>query len=77
MTKSKSDKRIPRIVEEVGTSIATVPLTDQDRLALDQMCSTIGMTTVNVIRLALWHYAHHLDIDLPVQTFGIRRDTTH
>jgi hypothetical protein len=73
----KVDKRIPKVVEEVGTSIATVPLTDLDRAALDEMCSAAGVTTVNLIRLALWHYAHHLDIDLPVQVFGIRRDRTH
>jgi len=72
------DKRIPKIVEETGTSIITIPVTDNDRAALDEMCSVAGVTTVNVIRLALWHYAkHHLDLDLPVQIFGIRRDTTH
>jgi hypothetical protein len=74
---TKADKRIPRIVEETGTSILTVPLTDADRAAIDEMAGAIGMTAVNVVRLALWHYGHHLGLDLPVHIFGVRRDTTH
>jgi hypothetical protein len=74
---TKSEKRIPKIVEETGTSIVTVPLTDADRAAIDEMASATGVTVVNVIRLALWHYGHHLGIDLPVHIFGVRRDTTH
>jgi hypothetical protein len=74
---TKADKRIPKIVEETGTSIVTVPLTDTDRAALDEMCRAAGVTTVNIIRLALWHYSHHLGLDLPTPVFGIRRDPTH
>jgi hypothetical protein len=52
-------------------------LTDQDRAALDEMAGATGMTIVNVLRLALWHYGQHLDLDLPVHIFGVRRDLTH
>lgn len=74
---TKPDKRVPKIVEETGTSILTVPLTDHDRAVLDEMAAAAGATAVNVVRLALWHYARHLDLDVPLQTFGVRRDTHH
>ena len=64
---------VPAIVEEVGSSVLTIPLTDADRAALDEMAGAAGVSCVNVVRLALWHYGRHLGIDLPIQIFGVRR----
>jgi hypothetical protein len=77
MTKSHSgrDVQIPKIVEEPATAIVTIPVTDADYAALEAMARATGQSIVNVIRLALWHYAHHLDLDPPAAIFGVRRSS--
>jgi hypothetical protein len=69
----KSSVRTPRVVEEQPTSVVTLPLTDLDRAALDEMARMTGASIVNVIRIALWHYAHHLDTSAAPGLFGCRR----
>jgi hypothetical protein len=61
------------VVEEPSTSIVTVPLTDNDRLALEEMARMTGLSLVNVVRVALWEYGRALDTEIPPGVFGVRR----
>lgn len=69
----KPSTRVPKITEQPSTSVLTVPLTDLDRETLDEMARMTGHSAVNVVRLALWHYAHHLDARVSTGVFGVRR----
>lgn len=64
-------KKPPR--EEPTTSILTVPLTDNDRAALEEMARMTGSSNVNVVYAALFYYARHLDAGVPSGVFSLRR----
>lgn len=59
-------------IEGHPASIVTVPLAGRDELALAAMARETGHSYVNVIRLALWHYARRLDVEVPLDVFGVR-----
>jgi len=64
--------RTPQVIEEPATSIITVPLTDLDRAALEEMARMTGTSIVNVVRIACYHYAKHLEPTVSTRVFGVR-----
>ena len=69
----KPATRLPKIEEQPSTSIITVPLTDVDRATLDEMARMTGMSVINVVRVALYRHAQHLDASVSPGVFGCRR----
>lgn len=51
----------------------SVPLDALELDAFDQMMRATGSTSdANTLRAALWHFARHLGLDLPLDTFALR-----